>query len=150
MFPAYKVKVHGLDKRSKYILLMDTVCVDDCRYKFHNSRWMVSQSSVTVCRHVLLIVHTSKAVNYRAILLQNHQLSPPKYKNPSVIIIFRLVVMRRCVVVVTRWRVRRIQKCRDACTSTPTHRPPASSGCRRSSPSTSSNSPTTSATSTAM
>ena len=42
MFPAYKVKMSGLDKRAKYILLMDVVAVDDCRYKFHNSRWMVA------------------------------------------------------------------------------------------------------------
>lgn len=42
MFPPYKVRVSGLDKRAKYILLMDTVAVDDCRYKFHNSRWMVA------------------------------------------------------------------------------------------------------------
>ena len=42
MFPAYKVKISGLDKRAKYILLMDVVAVDDCRYKFHNSRWMVA------------------------------------------------------------------------------------------------------------
>ncbi|GAB1604546.1 T-box transcription factor TBX2-like isoform X1 [Argonauta hians] len=42
MFPPYKVRVSGLDKRAKYILLMDIVAVDDCRYKFHNSRWMVA------------------------------------------------------------------------------------------------------------
>nr|XP_022902934.1 optomotor-blind protein-like isoform X1 [Onthophagus taurus] len=42
MFPAYKVRVLGLDKKSKYILLMDIVAADDCRYKFHNSRWMVA------------------------------------------------------------------------------------------------------------
>lgn len=42
MFPAYKVRVSGLDKRAKYILLMDIVAADDCRYKFHNSRWMVA------------------------------------------------------------------------------------------------------------
>jgi hypothetical protein len=42
MFPAFKVKVNGLDKRSKYILLMDVVPADDCRYKFHNSRWTVA------------------------------------------------------------------------------------------------------------
>ena len=42
MFPPYKVKVTGLDKRAKYILLMDLVVVDDCRYKFHNSKWMVA------------------------------------------------------------------------------------------------------------
>ncbi|KAH9376697.1 hypothetical protein HPB48_013326 [Haemaphysalis longicornis] len=42
MFPAYKVRVSGLDKKSKYILLMDIVAADDCRYKFHNSRWMIA------------------------------------------------------------------------------------------------------------
>ncbi|XP_018562028.1 optomotor-blind protein isoform X1 [Anoplophora glabripennis] len=42
MFPAYKVRVSGLEKKSKYILLMDIVAADDCRYKFHNSRWMVA------------------------------------------------------------------------------------------------------------
>ncbi|XP_069135467.1 T-box transcription factor TBX2b-like isoform X2 [Argopecten irradians] len=42
MFPPFKVRVSGLDKRAKYILLMDISAVDDCRYKFHNSRWMVA------------------------------------------------------------------------------------------------------------
>ena len=36
------MKVSGLDKRSKYILLLDIVPADECRYKFHNSRWMVA------------------------------------------------------------------------------------------------------------
>ena len=44
MFPAFRVKLSGLDKRAKYIMLLDIVPVDDCRYKFHNSRWMVSES----------------------------------------------------------------------------------------------------------
>ncbi|XP_061660273.1 T-box transcription factor TBX2b-like isoform X2 [Syngnathoides biaculeatus] len=42
MFPPFKVKVDGLDKTSKYILLMDIVAVDDFRYKFHNSHWIVA------------------------------------------------------------------------------------------------------------
>ncbi|ELU04858.1 hypothetical protein CAPTEDRAFT_163410 [Capitella teleta] len=42
MFPSFRVRLTGLDKRSKYILLMDIVAVDDCRYKFHNSRWVVA------------------------------------------------------------------------------------------------------------
>ncbi|XP_062844717.1 T-box transcription factor TBX2a [Trichomycterus rosablanca] len=42
MFPPYKVRVNGLDKKAKYILLMDIVAADDCRYKFHNSRWIVA------------------------------------------------------------------------------------------------------------
>ncbi|XP_042355767.1 T-box transcription factor TBX2b-like [Plectropomus leopardus] len=42
MFPAFKVRVDGLVPTAKYILLMDIVAVDDCRYKFHNSRWVVA------------------------------------------------------------------------------------------------------------
>uniref|UniRef100_A0A3B4B5E0 T-box domain-containing protein n=1 Tax=Periophthalmus magnuspinnatus TaxID=409849 RepID=A0A3B4B5E0_9GOBI len=42
MFPPFKVRVTGLDKEAQYILLMDIVSVDDCRYKFNNSRWTVS------------------------------------------------------------------------------------------------------------
>ena len=42
MFPPFKVICTGLDKKAKYILLMDIVAADDCRYKFHNSRWMVA------------------------------------------------------------------------------------------------------------
>ncbi|XP_044225499.1 T-box transcription factor TBX2b-like [Thunnus albacares] len=42
MFPPFKVRVEGLDETAKYILLMDIVAVDDSRYKFHNSRWMVA------------------------------------------------------------------------------------------------------------
>lgn len=30
-----------MDKRVKYILLMDIVFVDDCRYKFYNGCWVV-------------------------------------------------------------------------------------------------------------
>ncbi|KAJ8408686.1 hypothetical protein AAFF_G00253210 [Aldrovandia affinis] len=42
MFPPFKVRCSGLDRKAKYILLMDIVAADDCRYKFHNSRWMVA------------------------------------------------------------------------------------------------------------
>lgn len=45
MFPAYKVRVTGLDKKSKYILLMDIVAADDARYKFHN-RYNTQNDSV--------------------------------------------------------------------------------------------------------
>ncbi|CAG5122607.1 unnamed protein product, partial [Candidula unifasciata] len=42
MFPSFKAKVSGMDKKAKYILLMDVVPVDDCRYKFHNGKWAVA------------------------------------------------------------------------------------------------------------
>lgn len=42
MFPTLKVNLEGLDPHSKYILLIDIVPVDDCRYKYHNSEWVVT------------------------------------------------------------------------------------------------------------
>ncbi|XP_021349894.1 T-box transcription factor TBX6-like isoform X1 [Mizuhopecten yessoensis] len=42
MFPTLKVGLEGLDPHSKYILLVDIVPVDDCRYKYHNSEWVVT------------------------------------------------------------------------------------------------------------
>ncbi|KAK3790713.1 hypothetical protein RRG08_038204 [Elysia crispata] len=42
MFPSFKVKMSGLDKKAKYILLLDIVPVDDCRYKFHNGTWSIA------------------------------------------------------------------------------------------------------------
>ncbi|KAL3312766.1 T-box transcription factor tbx3 [Cichlidogyrus casuarinus] len=42
MFPPFKVKVSGLDRKAKYIMLMDIISVDDCRYKFHNNQWLVA------------------------------------------------------------------------------------------------------------
>ena len=45
MFPAYNVKVSGMDEKAEYILLIDIVPSDNRRYKFHNSRWTVSEKS---------------------------------------------------------------------------------------------------------
>jgi len=42
MFPSFKVSLSGLNKKAKYVMLMDIMAADDCRYKFHNSRWMVA------------------------------------------------------------------------------------------------------------
>ena len=47
MFPLLKVRVNGLDKRAKYILLMDIVPADDHRYKFNNRRWVVTGKADT-------------------------------------------------------------------------------------------------------
>nr|XP_009673225.1 PREDICTED: T-box transcription factor TBX5 [Struthio camelus australis] len=42
MFPSYKVKVTGLNPKTKYILLMDIVPADDHRYKFADNKWSVT------------------------------------------------------------------------------------------------------------
>ena len=42
MFPSFKVKVTGLNPKTKYILLMDVVPADDHRYKFADNKWWVT------------------------------------------------------------------------------------------------------------
>ncbi|XP_054467805.1 T-box transcription factor TBX2-like [Anoplopoma fimbria] len=42
MFPPLRARCAGMDRKAKYVVLMDIVAADDCRYKFHNSRWMVA------------------------------------------------------------------------------------------------------------
>ncbi|KAJ7308858.1 hypothetical protein JRQ81_008131 [Phrynocephalus forsythii] len=39
MFPSYKVKVMGMNPKTKYILLIDIVPADDHRYKFCDNKW---------------------------------------------------------------------------------------------------------------
>ena len=42
MFPTFKVSLSGLDPTSTYIVYMDVVPVDNHRYKYHNSQWMIT------------------------------------------------------------------------------------------------------------
>ncbi|KAK5931879.1 hypothetical protein CgunFtcFv8_003635 [Champsocephalus gunnari] len=42
MFPPLKARCTGMDRAARYVVLMDIVAADDCRFKFHNSRWMVA------------------------------------------------------------------------------------------------------------
>lgn len=42
MFPPFKVKVKGLDPKSKYVMAMDIYPRDDNRYKYHNHEWTVA------------------------------------------------------------------------------------------------------------
>ncbi|CAF0907800.1 unnamed protein product [Rotaria sp. Silwood1] len=42
IFPAFKVKVTGLNPQAKYVFLMDIQAADSHRYKFHNSKWMIA------------------------------------------------------------------------------------------------------------
>lgn len=41
MFPSYKVKLTGMNPKTKYILLIDVVAADDHRYKFCDNKWSV-------------------------------------------------------------------------------------------------------------
>ena len=44
MFPTLKVSLHGVDPQANYMILMDTVPVDDKRYRYayHRSTWLVA------------------------------------------------------------------------------------------------------------
>lgn len=42
MFPVVKMSVSGLEPDAKYFIVMDMVAVDDNRYKFHDSEWVVT------------------------------------------------------------------------------------------------------------
>lgn len=42
MFPVIKMSVSGLEPDTKYIVVMDIVAIDDNRYKFHDSEWVVT------------------------------------------------------------------------------------------------------------
>ncbi|VDO73354.1 unnamed protein product [Schistosoma margrebowiei] len=42
MFPSFKVRVTGLDRNSKYIMLLDIVSRDEHRYKFQNGKWTIA------------------------------------------------------------------------------------------------------------
>lgn len=42
MFPAIKFQVSNLEPKTKYVLIMDIVPADDCRYKFSRGVWLVA------------------------------------------------------------------------------------------------------------
>lgn len=48
MFPSYKVKVTGLNPKTKYILLMDIVSADEHRYKFADNKWFVYRNVLQI------------------------------------------------------------------------------------------------------
>lgn len=54
MFPSFKVKVTGLNPKTKYILLMDVVPADDHRYKFADNKWYVKIAQVSFFTRLIL------------------------------------------------------------------------------------------------
>ena len=44
MFPTLKVSLYGVDPKANYMILMDTVPVDDKRYRYayHRSTWLIA------------------------------------------------------------------------------------------------------------
>ena len=42
MFPPIKFQVSNLEPKTKYVLIMDIVPADDCRYKFSRGVWLIA------------------------------------------------------------------------------------------------------------
>ncbi|XP_035020839.2 T-box transcription factor TBX5 isoform X2 [Hippoglossus stenolepis] len=85
MFPSYKVKVTGLNPKTKYILLMDIVPADDHRYKFADNKWSISGKAEPAMPGRLYVHPDSPAtgahwsrqlVSFQKLKLTNNHLDP--------------------------------------------------------------------------
>ncbi|XP_028313577.1 T-box transcription factor TBX5-like [Gouania willdenowi] len=85
MFPSYKVKVLGLNPKTKYILLMDIVPADDHRYKFADNKWSVTGKAEPAMPGRLYVHPDSPAtgshwsrqlVSFQKLKLTNNHLDP--------------------------------------------------------------------------
>ncbi|XP_068174308.1 T-box transcription factor TBX4 isoform X2 [Antennarius striatus] len=85
MFPGYKVKVTGMNPKTKYILLIDIVPADDHRYKFCDNKWMVAGKAEPAMPGRLYVHPDSPAtgahwmrqlVSFQKLKLTNNHLDP--------------------------------------------------------------------------
>ncbi|KAM9744450.1 T-box transcription factor TBX5b isoform 1-T1 [Menidia menidia] len=85
MFPSYKVKVTGLNPKTKYILLMDIVPGDDHRYKFADNKWSITGKAEPAMPGRLYVHPDSPAtgahwsrqlVSFQKLKLTNNHLDP--------------------------------------------------------------------------
>ncbi|NWW53894.1 TBX5 factor, partial [Pedionomus torquatus] len=91
MFPSYKVKVTGLNPKTKYILLMDIVPADDHRYKFADNKWSVTGKAEPAMPGRLYVHPDSPAtgahwmrqlVSFQKLKLTNNHLDPFGHVSP--------------------------------------------------------------------
>ncbi|XP_015686011.1 T-box transcription factor TBX4-like, partial [Protobothrops mucrosquamatus] len=57
MFPSYKVKVTGMNPKTKYILLIDIVPADDHRYKFCDNKCSLESCQFNFSSIILNSMH---------------------------------------------------------------------------------------------
>ncbi|RMC10631.1 hypothetical protein DUI87_12342 [Hirundo rustica rustica] len=85
MFPSYKVKVTGMNPKTKYILLIDIVPADEHRYKFCDNKWMVAGKAEPAMPGRLYVHPDSPAtgahwmrqlVSFQKLKLTNNHLDP--------------------------------------------------------------------------
>ncbi|XP_043910476.1 T-box transcription factor TBX4 isoform X2 [Protopterus annectens] len=85
MFPSFKVKVTGMNPKTKYILLIDIVPADDHRYKFCDNKWIVAGKAEPAMPGRLYVHPDSPAtgahwmrqlVSFQKLKLTNNHLDP--------------------------------------------------------------------------
>lgn len=85
MFPSYRIKVTGMNPKTKYILLIDIVPADDHRYKFCENKWMVAGKAEPAMPGRLYVHPDSPAtgahwmrqlVSFQKLKLTNNHLDP--------------------------------------------------------------------------
>jgi len=105
MFPPFRVSLAGLDKTAKYVILIDVASVDDCRYKFHNSRWVVAGKADPDMPRRMYIHPDSpamgdhwmnKTVSFHKLKLTNNIADKNGFVNIIIVIIIIIIVL--CVI----------------------------------------------------
>ncbi|XP_039612664.1 T-box transcription factor TBX4 [Polypterus senegalus] len=85
MFPSFKIKVSGMNPKTKYILLIDIVQADEHRYKFCDNKWMVAGKAEPAMPGRLYVHPDSPAtgmhwmrqlVSFQKLKLTNNHLDP--------------------------------------------------------------------------
>lgn len=82
MFPALKVDVIDLDPDKKYLLIVDFLLADNCRYKFQNDEWVEAGAAFPQVAQRRMFVHPdspslgshwmSKPVSFHELKLTNN------------------------------------------------------------------------------
>ena len=93
MFPVVKMSVSGLEPDAKYFIVMDMVAVDDNRYKFHDSEWVVTGKAEPSMTGRLYIHPDSPAtgavwekqlISFQKLKITNNHLDTFGYVSPLV------------------------------------------------------------------
>lgn len=108
MFPPLRARCTGMNTKAKYVVLMDIVAADDCRYKFHNSRWLVAGKADPEMPKRMYIhpdspatgeQWMSKVVNFHKLKLTNNISDKHGFVSVSLVLAYRLSPPRSpCVI----------------------------------------------------
>jgi len=128
MFPAIQVQISGLNRSAKYALALDFVPVNELRYRYHGSRWMIAgEVSAAVAGHggdvtQRIYIHPdspmtgqqwmSKSVSFIRLKLTNNLKDSRRYVSIDTELLslqkldsWLLITARRCLVATARLRL---------------------------------------------